>query len=44
VRATAAGDRLPELAGRHRRLPAHGLAYTVAAELDGEVVVIESAA
>ncbi|MFO0852530.1 MAG: SpoIIE family protein phosphatase [Gemmataceae bacterium] len=44
VLATAAGDRLPELAGRHRRLPAHGLAYTVAAELGAEVVVIEFAA
>ena len=47
VLATAAGDRLPELAGRHRRLPAHGLAYTVAAELGPDpggaaVVVIEA--
>jgi hypothetical protein len=44
VLATAAGDRLPELAGRHRRLPAHGLAYTLATETDGAVVVVEFAA
>jgi hypothetical protein len=42
VLATA-GDRLPERAERHRPLPASGLAYTLAGELDGTVVVIESA-
>lgn len=38
------GDRLAELADRHRALPTHGLAYTLAAETDGTVTVIAFAA